>query len=293
LAKAGKRWRPFLAASVYRALAPGSGPLPETIRTTAIALECIHKASLVYDDIQDGDDCRYGEPTLHCLHGVPIALTVSLFLLGHGYRLIAECGAPAEMTRTMMNLATQGHCQLCLGQGEEMWWMRHPTPVSAAQVLEFFRRKTAPSFEVVFRLGAVCAGADEQTHEALQNYSQAVGVAYQIQDDLKDFRTGGDVDDIRSMRPSILLGIAHDRAEKEDRETIARIWRHEVDDQTAETIRGIIGNVGAEQAARELIDEYRQKALRSLAPLRQASLKTLLHRLAYKILAGTTTGKES
>ena len=55
-----------------------------------MAVECFHKASLIHDDIEDGDDRRYGQPALHTEHGVPVALNVGDFLLGEGYRLIGE-----------------------------------------------------------------------------------------------------------------------------------------------------------------------------------------------------------
>ena len=54
-------------------------------------MECFHKASLIHDDIEDDDAQRYGEPTLHVEHGVPVALNVGDLLIGEGYRLLAEC----------------------------------------------------------------------------------------------------------------------------------------------------------------------------------------------------------
>src|SRR4051812_5835996 len=66
LAQDGKRWRPFLAACAYKALREDEEadvPLPRGLRTLALAVECFHKASLVHDDIEDGDALRYGEPT--------------------------------------------------------------------------------------------------------------------------------------------------------------------------------------------------------------------------------------
>src|SRR4051812_41821105 len=66
LGKAGKRWRPFLSVSAFQALRETPGAvLPEDIRKIAVAVECFHKASLIHDDIEDEDDTRYGEKTLH------------------------------------------------------------------------------------------------------------------------------------------------------------------------------------------------------------------------------------
>ena len=136
LAKAGKRWRPFLTACIYQALRPQDDA--ELIRFLSVAVECIHKGSLIYDDIQDGDEQRYGEPTVHAIHGMPLALTASLLLIGHGYRMIGEAPFAKEKCNAMLQCATKGHCDLCLGQGSELAWMRAPKPLSPSEVLEIF-----------------------------------------------------------------------------------------------------------------------------------------------------------
>ena len=74
LARAGKRWRPFLTVSAYQALRSAQDPVvPDSVRKIAIAIECFHKASLIHDDIEDNDQFRYGEKTLHEEHGIAVA----------------------------------------------------------------------------------------------------------------------------------------------------------------------------------------------------------------------------
>src|SRR5256885_6563273 len=116
LARAGKRWRPFLTVAAYQALreAPGA-PLPEDIRKVALAVECFHKASLIHDDIEDNDAMRYGEKTLHEEYGVPVALNVGDLLIGEGYRLIGSCKAAAEQKAEMLLVASPGQRQPCRG----------------------------------------------------------------------------------------------------------------------------------------------------------------------------------
>ncbi len=282
LSKSGKRWRPFLVAAVYEALQTADGGIPEAVRTTAIAVECIHKASLVYDDIQDSDEKRYGERTVHEEHGVPVALTVALYLLGQGYRLIAQCGAAPEIVNAMLTLSTHGHCELCLGQGAELCWMRTPEPLSADEVLDIFRYKTAPSFEVVFGLGALLGNATPDEHEIIRQFSLAIGVAYQIQDDLDDYTRGGDVDDVKKRRPSIVLAIAHDRAVGDEREALTVAWCTESGGNSEEA-RGIVSKLGAESTARELLETHKTEALAALRPLKNRNLKILLHRIVGKV----------
>src|SRR5688500_1919768 len=161
LGRAGKRWRPFLAVAAFQALREAAGAaLPDDVRKIAVAVECFHKASLIHDDIEDNDAMRYGEKTLHEEHGTAVALNVGDLLIGEGYRLIIACKISAQQKAEMLAVAAQGQRQLCRGQGAELCWMRTPKPLTSLQVLEIFRSKTAPAFEVALRLGALYAGTE-------------------------------------------------------------------------------------------------------------------------------------
>jgi geranylgeranyl pyrophosphate synthase len=279
LARTGKRWRPFLTAGVYAALR-GCAPqtLPETVRRLAIAVECLHKASLVFDDIQDNDPLRYGEQTLHTRHGVPVAMTAGLYLLGQGYRLVAECGAPPKQAAEMVRLTAEGHRDLCRGQGAELWWVRHPRLLSPAEVLDIFRFKTAPAFEVGLRLGAILGGATPEEHAVLAAFSRNVGVAYQIRDDIEDFQAQSGSDDIQAGRLSILTALAADKADTRTKACIERSWRRPGEVEAGIT-RQLIAEFDAVALAKQALAEYKRQALLALRPLRQGRLKVLLHRL--------------
>ena len=286
LARSGKRWRPFLTTAVSLSLMKqNASAIPDHVRLAAIAMECIHKASLVYDDIQDEDDMRYGAPTLHQVHGVPVAMTVSLYLLGLGYRLLAECGATDAQKADMLFQATDGHCRLCLGQGDELIWTRSPSVLTSEEVLQIFREKTAPSFEVVLELGGICAGADASTRDVNRRYSEELGVAYQIRDDLDDFTAVGDVDDILAQRPSVVLALAHEMASPELRGRIASVWKGKVDKERANEIRTIIAHLGVVEQVEALLCDYQDRALRALAPLGEPVLKMTLFRIARLVFA--------
>ena len=282
LAKAGKRWRPFLTACAYKALAEDpDAPIPDGIKKLAVAVECFHKASLVHDDIEDGDDTRYGEKTLHAEVGVPVALNAGDLLLGEGYRLIAACDAPADVRGELVRIAADGHRTLCLGQGAELYWSRHPRPLSSLEVLDIFRGKTAPAFEVALRMGAAYAGAGDDVAEVLTKYSEALGIAYQIRDDVEDLSDGHAPDDLAAMRPSLPLALAHERAASADRPAVEAAWRRELVEGA--DLRAIIARSGAEERCRGLLDSYKEEAIRSLADLDEPSLKGLLRRVVSKI----------
>src|SRR5688572_10318044 len=148
LMRAGKRWRPFLTISAWRALASESiKEISSDLKKVAVAVECFHKASLIHDDIEDGDEIRYGQKTLHAEYGMPVALNVGDLLIGEGYRLLASCGLPAQAKTEMLRVAAEGQRELCRGQGAELDWNRSPGVLTPVQVVEIFRRKTAPALD--------------------------------------------------------------------------------------------------------------------------------------------------
>ena len=291
LMRAGKRWRPFLAVAAYQALhgAP-SAALPEDIRRIAVAVECFHKASLIHDDIEDGDALRYGEKTLHEEHGVPVALNIGDLLIGEGYRLIAASQASADQKAAMLRVAAEGQRQLCRGQGAELCWTRRPAPLTSLQVLDIFRRKTAPAFEVALRVGALYAGIEqhEAVTEVLRAYSEALGIAYQIRDDLSDLGAEGETNDIAALRPSLLLAVAFEKAREGNKTLLENLWRRTpLPGTTPEQVEALYRELKADERARTLLATYQEQAIRSLAGLENPNLKGLLRRTIGKIFNDT------
>src|SRR5207248_7785582 len=291
LKRAGKRWRPFLTVAAFQALRQDTeAALPEDIRKIAVAVECFHKASLIHDDIEDNDAMRYGEKTLHEAHGTPVALNVGDLLIGEGYRLIASCKASAEQKAQMLLVAAQGQRQLCQGQGAELCWARDPAALTSLQVLDIFRQKTAPAFEVALRLGALYAGTEphREVSDALRAYSEALGIAYQIRDDLSDLGAGGETNDIAALRPSLLLAVAHERAQGETRKLLEAVWRRALPPGvTAEKVESLYLELKADERARTLLETYKEEAIRSLRGVESPNLKGLLRRLIGKVFNDT------
>ncbi len=284
LAKAGKRFRPFLVASLHLALRDEdlSAPVAEDVRLLAVALECIHKGSLIYDDIQDGDACRYGDATVHSVHGMPVALTAALLLLGWGYRLIGRCHCPPDCVAEMLTLAYQAHCDLCLGQGGELCWMRAPKALLPEEVLDLFRLKTAPSFDVVFRLPLIYHRRRD-LDDMMQRFSITVGTAYQVQDDLHDFHGNGDVDDIAARRPSIVMAYAHQMTTGSVHQQVAEGWFGDRLLPRSEW-RQIIADCGAVAAAEAALTGLKDEARTILSSCDNPLLRDLLVQVMETIL---------
>lgn len=254
LGGAGKRWRPFLAACVHQAMGDQEpGEATDAIRNVAVAVECFHKASLVHDDIEDGDEHRYGRKAMHAQHGVPVALNVGDLLVGEGYRMLAGADAPPAVRARMVAVAADAHRRLCIGQGAELCWARSGGPLTWREVLDIYAAKTAPAFEVSLKLAAILAGADDEILQVLDEYSKALGTAYQIRDDLED-SAGSEG---RAIQPSLLTAVAPDAKAAPSADL-----RH---------------------AAEQLMTEYRQRAIDCLQLLRSPALKSLLRRAVAKI----------
>jgi len=285
MAKAGKRWRPFLTACAYQALVENhQATLPDNLRRAAVAVECFHKASLIHDDIEDGDTLRYGWKTLHAQYGVPIALNIGDFLLGEGYRLLVELKVPDDSKIKLLTAAAQGHRSLCLGQGNELSWMRQPRPLSVAEVIDIFRKKTSPAFEVALRVGTILAGYSDELNAVLEQYSRSLGIAYQIRDDIEDFHSESVAGVLNLMQPSLLLAMAYERTDGDEKRLLDSIWNKSIKPESVGgELKDIFTSLKIERSAWELMENYKSQAIGSLSNLKNTNLKGLLRRVIGKI----------
>ena len=291
LARAGKRWRPFLTAASFQALRLDvTKPVPEDLKKVAVAIECFHKASLIHDDIEDEDTERYGEKTLHEEYGVAVALNAGDLLIGEGYRLIADTTVSADQRAAMLQVAAEGQRHLCRGQGAELLWKRNPEPLKSVEVIDIFRQKTAPAFEVALQLGCIYADLEkyQDVSEVLGQYSENLGIAYQIRDDLSDLGVEGETNDLAGLRPTLLLAVAHEKAKDDRKEQLAQVWRRQMPEGISlREVEGWYDDLKAVKRAEDLQLTYKELAIRSLTDLENSNLKGLLRRVIGKIFNDT------
>ena len=246
----GKRWRPFLLSAVWQALT-GKTEMTNDVHRAAVAVECFHKASLIHDDVEDQDDTRYGQPTINALYGDAFAINVGDALLGQGYRILAQSNN-AELLR----LIADAHVKLCRGQGDELMW--NHTPVTMDFVMNIFRHKTVPAFEVSLMLGLSCTGNFAHLRPILKNYSEALGIAYQLKDDLEDDEDQWSKVESQKSRPTAVLAL----------QTEHPIWSQEE----------------VKKELQRMTDHYHQQALDALNGMDELELKRLLYQVTEKIL---------
>ncbi|WP_372948344.1 polyprenyl synthetase family protein [Mariniphaga sp.] len=182
----GQRIRPLLSVLAYQSY---SNEISENIQQNlALIIECFHKASLIHDDIEDDEETRYGQPVLHRSSGIPTAINVGDYLIGKGYRMLAQTGLKAEVLAECLTVVAESHVKLAEGQGADILLNSQITEKTVGDVLQIFRLKTGEAVKVALLTGAIAGEAPQTDLESLRKFSEYFGIAYQIRDDLNEFR---------------------------------------------------------------------------------------------------------
>ena len=275
LLSGGQRLRPFLAVLAYEAFV--DEPDPAVLNTLALSVECFHKASLIHDDIEDNDDTRYGKETIHARYGVPVAINTGDYLIGEGYRLIAESTLSPTLIREGIKIVSRGHRSLTIGQGAELISIRSKEILSLKDMLELFENKTSAAFKVSLLLGAVVGGASGEMLEILNRFSNLIGIGYQIKDDLSDYH--GNKGDIAVRKFSILLSVLEEQLPKSEKDSL--LVAYKLDDYDA--IYELIDHYRIQNITRELLIDTINEAKGCLENISNIGLKLALHEILGKI----------
>lgn len=184
LCAGGKRIRPVLLLAAFDVFPSENNPLP-----AAVAVECLHTYSLIHDDLpcMDNSDLRRGKPTCHKAFDEPIALLAGDALLTHALTLLADAYADkpelaVELVRVLGNAA--GSRRLIGGQVEDMLGERGE---ASAERLDFIHEnKTAALITAAVEMGFILGNAAPKVRNAAREIGHAVGIAFQIIDDILD-----------------------------------------------------------------------------------------------------------
>jgi geranylgeranyl diphosphate synthase type II len=217
----GKRLRPVLALAACEAV---GGVLGQAINF-ACAIEMIHTYSLIHDDLpcMDDDDLRRGRPTNHKVYGEAIATLAGDGLLTDAFRVAASADdvehvPPSVIVATLVELAEAAGSDGMVG-GQVIDLLGEGHALSLQELEELHRKKTGALFVAAVCCGARLGGADEGQLHALRQYGQALGLAFQVADDLLDVeastacvgkRTGKDAERGKATYPA-LLGVERSR----------------------------------------------------------------------------------
>lgn len=208
----GKRLRPALVLLAAGALGH-RGPQQHTL---AAVVEFIHTATLLHDDVVDDSDLRRGQDTANALFGNAASVLVGDFLYSRAFQMMVSVGIP----RVMEVLADATNV---IAEGEVLQLMNCNDPdITEDDYLRVIRYKTAKLFEAAGRMGALVAGTDRATEDALGTYGMYLGTAFQLIDDVLDYdasadETGKNVgDDLAEGKPTLPLLYAMQRGTAEE-----------------------------------------------------------------------------
>ena len=174
----GKRIRPI----ILNLSAECVGKMDENTLTASCAIEFLHMESIIHDDIIDNETIRRQKDPFHIKYGYNASILTGDFVLG----LILAISSKLNNPRITKDLATTA---MLMSEGEmiesRLETSEDLTFVDYLKVIEY---KTATAFEVAARIGAIIANGTEEQIEALTEYGKNIGIAYQIRDDLLDWK---------------------------------------------------------------------------------------------------------
>ena len=179
---AGKHLRPLLCLMACAEV----GGDPAQALPAAAAVEILHNFSLVHDDIEDGDETRRHRPTVWKLWGVPQAINAgdAMFALAFAaVERLADRGVPAATTLAALRTFTEMCVALTEGQHLDMSFETR-SAVTVDEYLRMIQGKTAALIGASVAMGGLVGGAEPGSDEALRRFGQAIGLAFQIQDDM-------------------------------------------------------------------------------------------------------------
>ncbi len=218
----GKRMRPVLLLLVAQAL----GYRGSHQHLMAAAVEFIHTATLLHDDVVDESDLRRGRGTANAVFGNAASVLVGDYLYSRAFEMMVDVDSMRIMQ--IMSGATT-----VIAEGEVLQLLNiHDPDVSEERYLQVVRFKTAKLFEAAAEAGAVLAGASQAQQEAAAAYGRHIGTAFQLVDDVLDYT--GDVgalgknvgDDLREGKPTLplirVLEVGSDAQKKLVREAIEK-----------------------------------------------------------------------
>jgi octaprenyl-diphosphate synthase len=282
VAAGGKRLRPMLTVLAARALGYGGADHHQL----AAIVEFIHTSTLLHDDVVDESDLRRGRKTANALWGNAPSVLVGDFLYSRSFQLMVELDSMPVM-RVLADTTNR------IAEGEVLQLLHLGNPdTSEADYLRVIERKTAVLFAAATRLAAMLAGATPARQQALADYGLALGMAFQIADDVLDYTADAAAlgknlgDDLAEGKATLPLIHAMARAPDAQRAALAGIVRECKVDALPQVVAAI-REAGSLDYSRQVAERYAQAAESALEDLEDNRWVAALRALArYSIERG-------
>jgi octaprenyl-diphosphate synthase len=261
IAGGGKRMRPMLTLACASLLGyPGTRH-----HKLAAAVEFIHTATLLHDDVVDGSGMRRGKRTANLIWGNPASVLVGDFLFSRAFELMVEDGS-------LKVLRILSHASAVIAEGEvEQLTAQRQVDSDEDQYLMIISAKTAALFAAACRVAPVVAEASEEDELALEAYGRNLGIAFQLTDDVIDYASDsatmgkGVGDDFRDGKMTLPVILAYARGSEQER----AFWRSAMSGQRVsdEDLAQAISLVRSTDALSDTIERARQYGRRAIDAL--------------------------
>ena len=273
IAGGGKRMRPMLTLACARLLDyPGARH-----HKLAAAVEFIHTATLLHDDVVDGSGLRRGKQTANIIWGNPASVLVGDFLFSRSFELMVEDGS-----LKVLRILSRASAVIAEGEVDQLTAQRQ-IETSEDHYLGIITAKTAALFAAACRIAAVVAERDEAVEEALDAYGRNLGIAFQLVDDAIDYCSDaltmgkGVGDDFRDGKVTLPVILAFSRGT----ETQRSFWRDAIEgrrtsDQDLAHATGLLRATGAIDDTLARARHYGRRAIDALGPFPGGKAKSAL-----------------
>ncbi|HEY5411045.1 MAG TPA: polyprenyl synthetase family protein [Caulobacteraceae bacterium] len=273
----GKRLRPLIAIAAAR-MCGGTG---DACLKLATAVEFIHTATLLHDDVVDGSKLRRGKVAAHLIWGGATSVLVGDFLFARAFELMVETGS-------LRVLDILSKASSVIAEGEVLQLTRaHDLNLDQETYLEIIGAKTAELFAAAAEAGAVSAGATPARAAALRDYGLNLGLAFQLADDVLDYGGAAETlgknagDDFREGKATLPLLLAIARSGPREaafwERAVGRMEQTEADFRRA---RELVIGTGALEAALDTAADYAEAAKAALGPFPRDGWRDALESLA-------------
>lgn len=282
LSHSGKQLRPLLSLVMARACAPGTPVADATVRYAA-ASELLHNATLLHDDVADQSEQRRGNPTVYSLMGPSVSVLVGDYWLVKAMELIlgtaeSDVKVIRIFSKTLSDLAEGEMLQLQKAQSGD---------TDEQDYLRIIYNKTASLFEAACVSAAVSVDAVQEKVDAARNYAVALGLAFQIKDDILDYAGTEKVGkplgvDILEQKITMPLLCALDNVSPEEAARIRGLVGDIVGNpEYRDEILAFVRENGGVECAQKCLDEYVAQAVEALNVLPDSYEKECLVELAH------------